>query len=56
MIVPVGVVLSRTFVNGLIVKRQRQRRRRRRRRRRKRHLKMNSRYFKLYRAYSIWFS
>ena len=52
MIVRVGVVLSSTFVNGLIVKRQRQPRRRLR----KRHLKVNSRYFKLYRAYSIWFS
>ena len=50
MIVQVGVVLSRTFVNGLIVKRQR------RLRLRKRHVKVNSRYFKLYRAYSIWFS
>ena len=52
MIVRVGVVLSSTFVNGLIVKRQRQPRRRLR----KRHLKVNSRYFNLYRAYSIWFS
>ena len=42
MIVRAGVVLSSTFVNGLIVKRQRQPRRRLR----KRHLKMNSRYFK----------
>ena len=41
MIVRVGVVLSSTFVNGLIVKRQRQPRRRLR----KRHLKVNSRYF-----------
>ena len=39
-------------VNGFIVKRQRQLRRRLRRR----HLKVNSRYFKVYRAYSIWFS
>ena len=52
MIVRVAVVLSSTFVNGLIVKRQRQPRRRLR----KRHLKVNSRYFNLYRAYSILFS
>ena len=43
----------RSAIRESSVKQQRRRRRRRRRRLRKRHLEVNLRFFKLYRAYSI---